>query len=193
MQSLHVHFWHHCDPQSWLHNIKGHTLQERTGFPLEVFTLGKTSRHKHKSPTYFFHQITKYFKLEQGLTSFTTNFALTFLERASRQWVVGSLSAAPQQINGSCRNNCQADQTWDQKWEPVGSNERCDSWEAVGMAAMCVAGDFTSTEVTRVQTGSHGHCTRRSNPGTQHPVCWNLPAREVLAALKTSPWQMVTR
>lgn len=39
--------------QSRLHNIKGHTLQERTGFPLEAFTLGKTSRHKHKSHTFF--------------------------------------------------------------------------------------------------------------------------------------------
>lgn len=66
--------------QSRLHNIKGHTLQERTGFPLEAFTLGKTSRHKHKSHTYFSHQITKYFELERGLISFTTGFALMILQ-----------------------------------------------------------------------------------------------------------------
>lgn len=70
-------------------------------------------------------------------------------------------------------SNCQADQSWDQKWEPVVSGEHFDSSEAEGMAALRVAGDFraaTSTGVTGVQTGAHGHCSRHSSPGTQRPV-----------------------
>lgn len=156
--------------QSRLHNIKGHTLQERTGFPLEAFTLGKTSKHKHKSHTYFSHRITKYFELERGLISFTTSFALMILQWASQHWVIGCLSAATLQVNRSYRSNCPAGQTCDQKWERMVSDEHFDCSEAVGMAALCVAGDFkaaTSTGVTKVQTGAHRHCTRHCSPGTQ--------------------------
>ena len=94
---------------------------------------------------------------------------------------ISFLSAAPLQVSRSYMSNCRADQTSDQKWEHVVSDECFDCSEAVGMAAFCVADDFKaapSTGLTRVQTAAHRHCPRSSSPSTQGPVCWSLPARE---------------
>lgn len=177
MQSLHVHFWHHCNPQSRLHNMKEHTLQERSGFPLKAFTLGKTSRHKHKSRTHFLIKLPSILNWSKAWFFFHCQLCfndLTVSISMADDWSsISFLSAAPLQVNRSYMSNRQADQTFDQKWEDVVGDECFDCSEAVGMAALCVADDFKaapSTALTRAQAAAHRHWPRCSSPSTQGPL-----------------------